>query len=113
MESIRTLLKRHSEIAWGVGAGMLAGIGLAIFMMISTAPPQSDVSPVLAPRTVFALDAALPHAAAGIENATDDVRYMVNWIVESRNALGVPFVIVDKRDAKVYVFDKDARLQGS
>lgn len=113
MQNIRTLLKRHSEIAWGVGAGLLLGIGFAIFTVINTAPPKSDASPVFASRALFSSESPRQRAAAGVENASDDVRYMANWIVESRDALGVPFIIVDKRDAKVHVFDKDARLQGS
>jgi len=38
---------------------------------------------------------------------------MTAWIADSRDAAGSAFVIVDKRNAQVYVFDGDARLLGS
>jgi hypothetical protein len=37
---------------------------------------------------------------------------MADWVADSRDNGGMPFVIVDKEDAKVFVFDKDGRLLG-
>lgn len=47
------------------------------------------------------------------ELASQDARYMANWIVNSGDNRGMPFVIVDKVDAKVFVFYADGRLRGS
>ena len=44
---------------------------------------------------------------------TPDARYVANWVADSRDAAGADFVIVDKKDARIYVFDADARLRGS
>ncbi len=38
---------------------------------------------------------------------------VADWIVDSADNEGMPFVIVDKIDAKVFVFDPDGRILGS
>jgi hypothetical protein len=47
------------------------------------------------------------------EPASDDTRRMADWIVEARDNAGMPFVIIDKRAAKVFVFDANGRLSGA
>ncbi len=47
------------------------------------------------------------------ERPSDDVRYTANWVLAGADNQGKPFVIVDKRDARVYVFDAGGRLAGS
>ncbi|MEO7728628.1 MAG: L,D-transpeptidase [Burkholderiales bacterium] len=45
--------------------------------------------------------------------ASPDVIYVADWIADSHDAAGADFVIIDKKDARVYVFDGDARLRDS
>ena len=47
------------------------------------------------------------------ERASDDVRYVASWVLAGADNQGKPFVIVDKRDARVYVFDAAGRLAGA
>ncbi|MEO8805387.1 MAG: hypothetical protein ABI433_04845 [Burkholderiaceae bacterium] len=47
------------------------------------------------------------------ESATDDARYTANWVLEAADNQGRPFAIVDKRDARLYVFSADGRLIGA
>ncbi|MHB8111586.1 MAG: hypothetical protein ACYDHW_16305 [Syntrophorhabdaceae bacterium] len=42
-----------------------------------------------------------------------EARKMADWVVDSKDNNGMPFVIVDKRDARVFVFDPDGELFGS
>lgn len=49
----------------------------------------------------------------GGEQASRDARKIADWIVDSADNLGLPFVIVDKTDAKVFVFDAGGRIQGA
>lgn len=66
----------------------------------------------------LALAIALPHASparaeapAGLGSAdADQVRA---WVTRSGDNAGLPFVIIDKAQAKVSVFDGDGRLRGS
>lgn len=37
---------------------------------------------------------------------------MADWVVDSGDSRGMPFAIVDKTDAKVFVFDAQRRLRG-
>jgi len=46
------------------------------------------------------------------ERASDDARYAVNWVLESGDHQGQPFAIVDKRDARIYVFDAQGGVLG-
>ena len=47
------------------------------------------------------------------ERASREARRIADWIVHSADNLGLPFVIVDKTDAKVFVFDAGGRIQGA
>jgi hypothetical protein len=49
----------------------------------------------------------------GGERASRDARHIADWIVDSDDTLGLPFVIVDKPYAKVFVFDAGGRIQGA
>lgn len=52
------------------------------------------------------------------ERSSPDVREVANWVVHSNdNQTGddrhLPFVILDKKDARIYVFDATGRLRGA
>ena len=42
-----------------------------------------------------------------------DARYMAQWVLESGDHQGVPFAIVDKKAATLFVFNHTGRLQGA
>jgi hypothetical protein len=44
--------------------------------------------------------------------ASKETRHVANWVVDSGDNLNKPFVIVDKLDAKVFVFDAKGKLRG-
>jgi len=52
-------------------------------------------------------------ATFGHESASRDARSVADWVVDSGDSRGMPFVIVDKVDAKVFVFEADGRLRGA
>jgi hypothetical protein len=47
------------------------------------------------------------------ELASRDARYVASWVVDSGDSKSMPFAIVDKTDAKVFVFDADGHLRGA
>jgi hypothetical protein len=55
----------------------------------------------------------LKHADFRHENAGPDARKVANWVVDSGDNRGLPFVIVDKVNAKVFVFHADGQLRGA
>lgn len=49
----------------------------------------------------------------GTQHASDDARFVAGWIMDSADHRGMPFAVVDKKDARIYVFDSGGRLSGS
>jgi len=47
------------------------------------------------------------------ERASREARQVADWVVDSDDNLGMPFAIVDKRNARVFVFDANGRLRGA
>jgi hypothetical protein len=47
------------------------------------------------------------------ERASIEARQVADWIVDSGDNSSLPFAIVDKTDAKVFVFDAHGRLSGA
>jgi hypothetical protein len=47
------------------------------------------------------------------EQPSADARRVGNWIVHSHDHGGMPFVVVDKLDSRVFVFDGRGRLRGT
>ena len=60
-------------------------------------------------------EAAGSHQRAyfGRERASREAHQIADWIVDSADNLGLPFVIVDKIDAKIFVFDAGGRILGA
>ena len=63
----------------------------------------------------WADDAAATSARADFvgEPASPDARRIADWVVAVRDNAGLPFVIIDKVAAKVFVFDARGRLSGA
>ncbi len=49
----------------------------------------------------------------GAEPASPDASHVADWVVASGDNQGLPFVIIDKRAAKVFVFRSDGQLRGA
>jgi hypothetical protein len=86
------------------------------------AVPVSSKNTSSTPRSAPArsAEAPPPHAATDVKRAvfarvraSRDVHHIADWVVDSGDNGGLPFVIVDKTDAKVFVFDAGGRIQGA
>jgi hypothetical protein len=96
-------------------------LGLAAAALASsTAVAQERASP----STAWVASAALVEAQASMAPpykrasflgtlAANDVRQAADWVVDSGDNRGLPFVIVEKRDAEVFVFDARGRILGA
>ena len=83
-----------------------------------TAPVQStpEVHTAPAQSTPEAQTAAVrgPHRAEfGRERASREARRIADWIVDSADNKGLPFVILDKVDARLFVFNADGLIRGA
>lgn len=74
----------------------------------SIAAPEDETAP-----SSTALTSAPKRADFKLESASPEARHMADWIVGSGDNLGMPFVIVDKVDARVFVFDAAGLLRGA
>jgi len=98
---------RHKKTARATVQGL--GIGGLLLAVLLCWPSQALISQ----------DAVRPTAQlirkADLQGhpSSDDVRRVADWIASSNDASGNAFVVVDKREAQLYVFDADARLSAS
>jgi len=71
----------------------------------AAAPSAIETQPVVAPHP--------RRANFEREHKSRDAQHVADWVVDSGDNRGMPFVIVDKTDARVFVFDADGRLRGA
>jgi hypothetical protein len=64
---------------------------------------QAPLDPMRRPR----------YASFAAERASGDVRYIANWAVDSGDNERLPFVIIDKKNTRVFVFDPHGKLLGA
>lgn len=86
--------------------GVLMGLALLALLL----PPGTPVPASAAQRVASPAVAPLRLAELGDAQASSDVRLMANWIANSGDHAAMPFVLIDKRAARLYVFDAQARL---
>lgn len=73
---------------------------------------------ILLPASAVALDGVVapliaPLADFGAEPASTDARYAAASVMASADNKGLPFVIVDKKNARMFAFDAGGRLRGA
>lgn len=86
----------------GIGASPILSVALGLCLAVSVAGPAAAQGSAQAIRADFLA-----------ERASGDARRLAHWIVTGGDALGQPFMIVDKVDARVFAFDPLGRLRGA
>lgn len=76
-------------------------------------PSSSPLAPRSTPSQSASDDAGRHFAYFGRERASREALDIADWIVDSADNHGLPFVVVDKIDAKIFVFDAGGRIQGA
>jgi hypothetical protein len=83
-------------------------------------PAAAAVGDALETQAVAAPRPALPPTRANFEreHASPEARHVADWVVHAgdnhaNDKRNLPFVIVDKKEAKLFVFDAEGRLQGA
>lgn len=100
------------EIVAGIVAGVIvAAAGLFWYHGHGSGGAANARPTIEAP----AAPAARPprFAQVGAATISADARFIADWAADSDDAGGMPFVIIDKKGARVYVFDASARLLDS
>lgn len=81
----------------------VAALG-ALFLLSRPVAAGDGASPM--PREVLL-------AGLAAEGASPDALYTARWVLDSSDNRGLPFAIVDKKDARVYVFEAGGHLRGA
>lgn len=98
---------------------ILRGLGIgcaAIALILPGQVTSRQARPfAAAPATVIAPSLEhLPRVADfAQEDPSGEARQMADWVMDSRDHRGMPFVIVDKRHVRVFVFKPDGTLDGA
>jgi hypothetical protein len=115
---------RRSEFAESLRMGLLVGGAVLLLVLPPVAnyrpapAPQSSPAPRVAqapapPRIVPPAPVAprpVRLADFGDEHPSPEARQVANWVVDSRDHKSHFFVIIDKKEARVFVFDRSGRL---
>ena len=95
--------------AKGFYIGLLAVAGMAVQQLAWA----DDAGQMLTSTQSGALDITRKRADFKHEYASWAVRHTANWVVDSGDNLGMPFMIVDKVQARVLLFDASGGLRGA
>lgn len=109
----------HRDTLTGLKHGLLLGTAVLVLVLPPTGlPPRgADAAAATAPLPPLAhLPAArtVPRLAdLRGEPASEDVRRVADWATDSGDPQGLHFVVLDKRNAKVFLFGPDGRLRAA
>jgi hypothetical protein len=106
--------RRKADIVKVLGLGLvLLAAGFAVHAATAAAPEDARPAPA-GPGSSTAVDGKRPrHADFGREHASKETLHVAHWVVASGDNQGQPFVIIDKVEAKVFVFDAHGKLSGA
>ena len=108
-----------SLICCGASSGLAMAADQAAFFVMA---PVVVVAPALLPRILKEIaPVKIPIAAVTLpkranfedETVSEVSRYLADWVVDSNDNQNMPFVVVDKKAARVFVFNVDGKLLGS
>jgi hypothetical protein len=91
----------RAEFYGALQKGLL--LGAAVLLLVLPPLARGPLSPQSSPAVV--------RANFGAHQPSADARNVANWVVHSGDHKKMPFVIVDKKDAKVYVFNPGGQLK--
>ena len=101
--------------------GMCMAHGVAVMAVLLALHPEragaAEAEVGKGSGSIPALQAQAP-VAQGLpdwarESTSPDVRYMARWVAESGDNAGMPYVIIDKVNARVFVLDAGGHLKGT
>jgi hypothetical protein len=86
---------------------------MALLAILAAGSSFSFAAP-LAPYTdTTAAAAVAPANGMAPASASSDARQALRWVVEARDNQGLPFVIVDKKGGRIFVFEANGQLRGA
>ena len=96
-------------------ANWIGGLALAASLGLCSVVLATRLTSVDTPEAALPPPPAPPVARAdfGGESASHDAQSVAHWAVRSGDPKGLPFVIIDKANARLYAFDAGGKLSGA
>ena len=94
-------------------AGVKQGLMIAFGVMALVIPPQFNSMAMWSPLDYQSLNYLVHKADFGEVVASEEVQFIANWVADSDDNERLSFVIIDKKNAQIFVFDKAAKILGS
>lgn len=91
--------------------GLCLGLLVGVVVLVVALPRVTALQPAATPQAGLPVLHRVPDFAD--EPASPDARRLAQWIVASADNGTQPFVLLDKADARVYVFSVQGRLLGA
>lgn len=116
MKPVATSANGKSEFVDALKKGLLLGAAVLALVMPATWLHRRGEAPT-APSARITLpgtgNVAVRRLDFGTVKPTEDVRRLASWAVATGDYQNKSFVILDKKDARVYVFEPSGRLKAS
>lgn len=104
-------MRPHWSLSPDIADGLKLGTLIAWAVLVLALPPASvNRGDAIRQSTVPALPRVADFAG---ESASNDARAVADWVADSGDNRGMNFVIIDKKNTQVFVFDRHARLLGA
>jgi hypothetical protein len=115
MKASQTPTHTKSEFLDSVQKGLILGTAVLALVLPPPGPNHRNDRKASAPAHTQSEPEYRPVRLAdfGQVAPTPDVRHVANWTVYARDHQDKSFIILDKKDARVYVFDPAGRLQAT
>jgi len=112
---LKQLFADRAGVHDGLKQGLLIGIAVLTLTLQPSGPRTARFIDGGASSGAIAnaLDASPRLAVFGAVQPSEDVRRVADWVATSRDNQSRTFAILDKRDAQLYVFNRDARIVGA
>jgi len=122
-QSVQSLRNIPSILAyiskWMLTSLVIASFGTHLAMASDNYAqiPNSNPSTTAHPGTVSKSEVSGNHQVKSVnfeqETVSQDTRQIADWVINSNDNRNMPFVIIDKINAKVFAFDPDGHLRGA
>lgn len=90
--------------------GLISGLCVLALIMPGGSPPNAGSIDAVTGTSAFLVPPSRL-AEWGDTPVSEQVKTIANWSAATQDHAGMPFVVVDKQAARLYVFDAAARLQ--
>lgn len=111
-QNVKSGKSQRDDILAGLKQGTLLGVAALALILPPTVTSYPAPRQANAPVWVHTPRLADFGAHQGKLPIAPDVQRLANWVAHSGDNQNMHFVIVDKKNAHVYVFDREAVLQG-